>query len=180
MAAEKPILPLLDQRELEARIVGPLIRAFAAEIGEDRALVIVREVIAGLARQSGAELAQVLGERTLDAFARSLSRWRENGALEIEILEQSPRQLSFNVTRCRYAEMYRALGMADLGSSLSCQRDFALAEGFNSEIQLTRTQTIMGGAHFCDFRFQLPEQKETEVEGAGEPGGDHSGQDGGI
>jgi hypothetical protein len=164
MAAEKPALPLLDQRELEARIVGPLIRAFAAEIGEERALVIVREVISGLARQSGGELAQVLGERTLDAFAQSLGRWRENGALEIEVLEQSPRQLSFNVTRCRYAEMYRALGMADLGSSLSCQRDFALAEGFNSEIRLTRTQTIMGGAPFCDFRFQLPERPKTEEE----------------
>ncbi len=48
---EKPRLPLLDQRELEARIVGPLIRAFASEIGEERALVIVREVIAGLARK---------------------------------------------------------------------------------------------------------------------------------
>jgi hypothetical protein len=167
---EKPKLPLLDQRELEARIVGPLIRAFAAELGEERALVIVREVIAGLARQSGAELAQILGERTLDAFAQSLGRWRENGALEIDILEQSPGRLSFNVTRCRYAEMYRALGMAELGSSLSCQRDFALAEGFNSEIQLTRTQTIMGGASFCDFRFQLLQAQETEAEGAVESG----------
>jgi L-2-amino-thiazoline-4-carboxylic acid hydrolase len=176
MATEKSRLPLLDQRELEARIAGPLIRAFAAEIGEERALAIVREVIAELARQSGAELAQVLGERTLDAFARSLSRWRENGALEIEVLEQSPSRLSFNVTRCRYAEMYRALGMADLGSSLSCQRDFALVEGFNSEIELTRTQTIMGGASFCDFRFQLPEQKEPEVESAGESGGEHPDQ----
>jgi L-2-amino-thiazoline-4-carboxylic acid hydrolase len=181
MPAEKPRLPLLDQRELEARIIGPLIRAFAAEVGEERALAIVREVIAGLARDSGAELAQVLGERTLDAFAQSLSRWRENGALEIEILEQSPRQLSFNVTRCRYAEMYRDLGMADLGSSLSCQRDFALAQGFNPEIQLTRTQTIMGGASFCDFRFQLPEKHRTEVvERAVNRDGDQSGQDGGL
>jgi hypothetical protein len=177
---EKPRLPLLDQRELEARIVGPLIRAFAAEIGEERALVIVREVISGLARQSGAELAQILGEQTLDAFAQSLGRWRENGALEMEILEQSPRQLSFNVTRCRYAEMYRALGMAHLGSSLSCQRDFALAEGFNSAIQLTRTQTIMGGASFCDFRFQLPEQHRPEVERAVDPSGVQSGQEGGL
>jgi hypothetical protein len=164
MSTEKPRLPLLDQRELEARIVGPLIRAFAAEIGDERALVIVREVIAGLARESGAELAQVLGEQTLEAFAESLARWRENGALEIEVLEQSPSQLSFNVTRCRYAEMYRELGLADLGSSLSCQRDFALVQGFNSEIQLTRTQTIMGGASFCDFRFRLPDHQETHCE----------------
>jgi hypothetical protein len=153
MGVEKPKLPLLEQREVEARIVGPLIRAFAAEIGEERTLAIVRPLIRELARQSGAELARELGEQTLEAFARSLDRWRENGALEIKVLEQSPDVLSFDVTRCRYAEMYRALGMADLGATLSCQRDGALIEGFNPDIQLTRTQTIMEGAPFCNFRF---------------------------
>jgi hypothetical protein len=155
MDAERPRLPLLQQREIEARIVGPLVRAFAEEVGRERALEVVAGVIRDLAREGGAELATLLGERTLEAFAQSLDRWRENGALEIELLEQSPRWLSFNVTRCRYAEMYRALGLADLGASLSCQRDFALAEGFNPAIELTRTQTIMGGAPFCDFRFRL-------------------------
>jgi hypothetical protein len=155
MSTQKAKLPLLEQREIEARIVGPLIRAFADELGEERALAIVARVIRGLARQGGAELARVLGEHTLDAFARTLDRWRENGALELDILEQSPERLSFNVTRCRYAEMYRALGLADLGASLSCQRDYALAQGFNPDIELTRTQTIMEGAPFCDFRFRL-------------------------
>ncbi len=51
--------------------------------------------------------------------------------------------------------MYRALGLGELGASLSCQRDFALAQGFNPSIELTRTQTIMGGAPYCDFRFLL-------------------------
>ena len=96
-----------------------------------------------------------MGEQTLEAFARSLDRWRENGALEIEVLEQTPEKLSFNVTRCRYAEMYRALGLADLGASLSCQRDYALVQGFNPDIHLDRTQTIMEGAPHCDFRFRL-------------------------
>jgi hypothetical protein len=154
MDQEKPRLSLLQQREIEAKIVGPLIRAFAAEIGEDRALTILRQVITDLARQGGAELARSLGEQTLEAFGRTLDRWRENGALEIEMLEESPERLSFNVVRCRYAEMYHALGLADLGASLSCQRDFALAEGFSPEIQLTRTQTLMEGAAFCDFRFR--------------------------
>ena len=165
MDAQKPKLPLLEQREIEARIVGPLVRAFAEELGPDRALAIVGQVIRDLARQSGGELAQALGEQTLDAFARTLDRWRENGALEIEVLEQTPEKLSFNVTRCRYAEMYRALGLADLGASLSCQRDYALAQGFNAAIHLDRTQTIMEGARHCDFRFQLGAQIE--------PGGDN-------
>ena len=89
-------------------------RAFASQLGNERALAIVGEVVRELARQSGDELARILGEQTLEAFAQSLDRWRENGALEIDILEQTPEKLSFNVTRCRYAEMYRALGLADL------------------------------------------------------------------
>jgi hypothetical protein len=169
MDAEKPKLPLLQQREIEARIVGPLVRAFAEEVGPDRALEIVAAVIRRLARDSGAELARLLGERTLEAFAQSLDRWREGGALEIELLEQSPARLSFNVTRCRYAEMYRALGLAELGASLSCQRDFALAEGFNPAIELTRTQTIMGGAPCCDFRFRLAEPGGPDPDAGPEP-----------
>ena len=147
-------LSLLRQREIEARIVGPLIRAFAAELGQSRTLVLVRNVITELASQSGADLAASLGMSTLEAFAQGLDRWKEGGALEIDLLEASAEKLSFNVTRCRYAEMYRALGLADLGASLSCQRDFALIQGFNPEIKLERSQTLMEGAPFCDFRFQ--------------------------
>ncbi len=162
MSVEKPRLPLLEQREIEAKIVGPLVRAFAAEIGKERTLDIVAGVIRQLARQSGADLARLLGDQTLELFARSLDRWRENGSLEIDLLEQSPERLDFNVTRCRYAEMYRALGLPELGASLSCQRDFALAEGFNSAIELVRTQTIMQGAPYCDFRFRLTEASRSE------------------
>ena len=154
MNIEAPKLPLLQQREIEARIVGPLMRAFAAELGQERTVAILRQVIGELARQGGADLARSLGEQSLEAFSRTLDRWRENGALEIELIEQSAERLSFNVVRCRYAEMYQALGLAELGASLSCQRDFALAEGFSPEIRLVRTQTLMEGAPFCDFRFQ--------------------------
>jgi hypothetical protein len=145
---------LLQQREIEARIVAPLIRAFRAELGDERTLAVLRSVITDLARESGAELARRLGETSLEAFAEGLHAWSEGGALEIELLESSAERLDFNVVRCRYAEMYQALGLAELGPVLSCQRDFALVEGFNPEVELTRTQTIMQGAPFCDFRFR--------------------------
>jgi hypothetical protein len=154
LSNDRPPLTLLQRREIEAQIVGPLVRAVAEELGEEKTLNLVRGVITALARQSGSELARALGEATLEAFARGLDRWKEGGALEIDLLEGNDERLSFNVTRCRYAEMYRALGLADLGSSLSCQRDFALIEGFNPAITLSRTQTIMEGAPFCDFRFR--------------------------
>ncbi len=158
---DRPRLTLLQQREIEASIVGPLVRAFAGEFGAEKTLELVRGVISELARQGGAGLARGLGEDTLTAFSLCLDRWKEGGALELEVLEQSPERLSFNVTRCRYAEMYRAMGLTDLGSSLSCQRDFSLIEGFNPAITLTRTQTLMEGAPFCNFRFRAAGSSET-------------------
>ncbi len=146
-------LTLLQRREIEARIVGPLIRGFAAELGLEPTLEIVRRVIVNLAHEAGADLAAQLGESTLGAFTRGIDHWTEGGALELEILEKSAERLDFNVKRCKYAEMYRSLGLADLGAGLSCCRDFALVEGFNPEITLKRTQTLMEGASHCDFRF---------------------------
>jgi len=83
------------------------------------------------------------------------------------VLEQTPARFSFDVTRCRYAEMYRALGLQDLGEVLSCSRDFSLVEGFNPGIRLRRTQTVMRGAPHCDFRYEDP--AEAEAPGAGRP-----------
>jgi hypothetical protein len=51
--------------------------------------------------------------------------------------------------------MYHRLGLADLGPLLSCGRDGAMIEGFNPDIAFTRTQTIMQGAPFCNFRYEL-------------------------
>ncbi|WP_165250764.1 L-2-amino-thiazoline-4-carboxylic acid hydrolase [Paludisphaera soli] len=154
MAEQGPRLTLLQRREIEAQIVGPLIRGFADAFGREATLDVLRNVIVDLARKSGADLARALGEQSLEAFTTSLDRWKEDDALEIDLLESTPDRLSFNVVRCRYAEMYRRLGLEDLGSTLSCQRDFALAEGFSPDIHLNRTQTLMQGAPHCDFRFR--------------------------
>jgi hypothetical protein len=55
--------------------------------------------------------------------------------------------------------MYHALGIMELGGLLSCNRDYALIEGFNPEVRLRRTQTIMDGAPFCDFRYRVESAK---------------------
>ena len=82
----------------------------------------------------------------------------QGGAQEFELLESTPPKVAINATRCNYAEMYREHGLQELGFLLSCGRDFALMEGFNPKIRFTRTQTIMEGAPFCDFRFSLEEE----------------------
>ncbi|HEV3237313.1 MAG TPA: L-2-amino-thiazoline-4-carboxylic acid hydrolase [Gemmataceae bacterium] len=146
---------LLRQREIEARIVGPLYRAFAQEIGEERTGEIIARVIRELAKHSGCAAAERVGGNDIANLAEAKERWQEGNALSLEVIRQDDQALDFNVTRCRYAEMYRALGLDHLGALLSCNRDAAMIEGFNPAIKLTRTQTLMEGASHCDFRFRI-------------------------
>ncbi len=153
---------VLKRREIEARILAPLINAFAAEFGRERVIEIAKRVIVEIAHQQGKSLASQVGGNSLAHFTGSKEAWVKGGALETEVLQVTNTAYDFNVTRCRYAEMYRALGIPELGSVLSCGRDFALGEGFNPHLKLTRTQTIMEGAPCCDFRYRLdsPQGKE--------------------
>jgi hypothetical protein len=148
---------VLMRREIEARLLAPLLEALGQEFGRDRVIEIVRRTIVEIARDQGRALAEHAGDRSLDAFAATLEPWTRDDAMRIEVLEQTADRFAFNVTRCRYAEMYRALGIPELGAVLSCNRDAALIEGFNAEVTLTRTQTIMQGASCCDFRYTTKE-----------------------
>jgi predicted hydrocarbon binding protein len=162
-SAEKPLpgdnlnakIGVLIRRETEARILAPLIDALAETFGKDAVLTVVKSTIVEIAREQGKELSRQMGGNSLKHFVESLKYWTMDDALEIDMIEKSENVLSFDVGRCRYAELYESLGIRELGATLSCTRDFALIEGFNSDVRLTRSQTIMEGAPYCDFRYRL-------------------------
>jgi hypothetical protein len=137
---------ILTRREIEARILAPVIDALGQRFGRN-------DVIAGIAQEQGRAMAESRGDSSLDGFAQTLGPWTQDDALRLRVITQTPDRFEFDVTRCRYAEMYRALGIPELGEVLSCQRDAALIDGFNPGVGLTRTQTIMQGAPCCDFRY---------------------------
>lgn len=147
---------VLKRREIEARIIAPLLARMGEEFGHDRVTELAGEVIVEVAQNQGAAMAEMLGANDLAAFADSMEAWTRGGALELEVVEQTENRFAFNVTRCHYAEMYRELGMAELGATMSCNRDGTMVQGFNSDITFTRTQTIMGGASHCDFVYETP------------------------
>lgn len=146
---------VLKRRAIEARILAPVLEALGKAFGREQVLATVKDVVVQIAREQGAALAAAAGGRSLPVFAGTLEHWTRDGALEMDVVEQGGRALGFDVTRCRYAEMYRELGIPELGAVLSCNRDFALIEGFNPDVELTRTQTLMQGASHCDFRYRL-------------------------
>ena len=146
---------VLTRREVEARILTPVIEALGKSFGKADVVKIIGETIVEIARGQGAELALAMGGDSLEHFMQSLQFWSQDNALELDVLKLDQQNLHFNVTQCRYAEMYQDLGMPEMGCLLSCNRDYALIEGFNPDIELVRTQTIMEGATHCDFRYTM-------------------------
>jgi len=50
-----------------------------------------------------------------------MERWKLDDALRIEVLRQDENHYDFNVTRCRYAESYREMGLGKLGAGAILQ-----------------------------------------------------------
>ncbi len=120
---------VLKRREIEARILAPFVQALGEEFDRQKVLEILRQVIIDVARSQGAALVETMGGDGLEQFAPTLEAWKKDDALQIEVLEQSEEKFSFNVTRCRYAELYRALGIPELGELRAVLRVRSAAPG---------------------------------------------------
>ncbi|MEM7427457.1 MAG: L-2-amino-thiazoline-4-carboxylic acid hydrolase [Pseudomonadota bacterium] len=154
----KTDLPILQQRRIEANIIKPIYEEMARELGEEKAKSLLGNAIIRNAVEQGEAYAKAEGgDRSLLSFHALLPQWKANGALETDILSESETEVSYNVTRCRYAEMYKEMGLAEIGHLLSCGRDGTFCTGYDPRIKLERTQTIMQGASHCDFRYRWEE-----------------------
>ena len=145
----------IEKRAIEALAVAPVIRAVARRIGEAEALAILREVNEQEAFQRGRRLREQLGRTGIAELVEDVAGWGKGTVWEMEVLERTPETYCFNVKRCPYYEKYRELGLAEYGVALSCCRDEPFARGFHPRLTLVRTQTIMEGAAYCDFRYSL-------------------------
>jgi hypothetical protein len=153
-------LPILTQRRIEATFAKGVYDEMKSELGEATAKRILASAVIKLAKEAAAEMARQApdGEPSLDSFRAIQPRWTAEDALRIDVVKSTDSEFHFNVTRCRYAEMYRAMGLAELGAVLSCNRDGAFCEGYDPRLKLQRTQTLMGGTTHCDFRYRWSEE----------------------
>jgi len=144
----------LQRRKIEGRVLLPFIKTLKEKYGEEAMLEILDATISRLAVEDGAAWAATWGNSTESLRQVADKVWAGSGALDVQILDETRDRLDFNVTRCRYAEFYKELGLADIGYHIHCKRDLAMVEGFNGELALDRSQTIMQGGPCCDFRFR--------------------------
>ena len=148
-------MPILTRRRIEAEFAKGIYDEMIVEVGEETARRVLANAVIKLARAAAARMAsEAPSGPNLEHFQDVQKFWTAEDALRIETLTSRPNEFNFNVPRCRYAEMYRDMGLAELGAILSCNRDGAFCQGYDPMLKLTRTQTLMEGATHCDFRYR--------------------------
>lgn len=149
-------IPILLRRRIEAMILKHVLDVITERTSREEGEAVIGQTCSHSAIEQGKHLAAALGRAPdLTDFAAIQPAWTREDALRIEPVETTEEKWDFNVTRCRYSEMYKEMGLGDIGHLLSCNRDGDFCIGYNPEIELTRTQTIMQGASHCDFRYRM-------------------------
>ena len=152
--SDQQTLAMLEKRRIEAAILKHVYNTLEASHGVEVAKHAIAEAVRSSAMEQARQFAAEVGGKTsMQTFIDRQELWIRGGALERQVLEQSDTKYRFNVTRCKYAEMYRAMGLGEIGHLLSCQRDGTFCEGYDTRLRLKRTQTIMQGASHCDFDY---------------------------
>jgi len=144
----------LQRRRIEGRVLIPFVETLRQKLGDEAAGEILDATIRRLAAGDGQRWAETYGQG-MEALKRVAEDvWAGGGGMDLQVKGQSEQHLDFDVTRCAYAEFYQALGLADLGYRIQCNRDHAMVTGFDEKLELSRSQTIMQGATHCDFRYR--------------------------
>jgi len=153
-------LGILARRKIEAEIIKPIYDILVRDLGKDRAQAIIGEAIEQAAIHAGETFAQQEPDGAdLRSFVALQYLWEKDNALDVKVIDDDDRHYNYDVTRCRYAEMYHEMGLGEIGHLLSCARDEKFIVGYAPDVELTRTTTIMQGARCCDFRYRVKKEK---------------------
>jgi predicted ArsR family transcriptional regulator len=152
-----PKLSLLDKTRIQAQVLVPVLKALRAELGKEKGDAIVKHALRGWSQQLFAAVGKSVdgGPRRKWAAMHSAMADATERDVTVDVRRKDKEALEFDVTHCRFAEFFRALGEPELGALLICETDFDIAAAGGGEVSFTRNQTLMQGAPSCTFRYKF-------------------------
>lgn len=155
MEKQEIAVTLLEKRCIEAAMLADVHAVLVERMGEEAALSVIEDTVTRAAFAAGqAFAASAPNGPCLEHFRSVVALWQRGEALTIENIRETPDSLAFDVTRCRYAERYREMGLPDaLATRVSCLRDGAFVAGYSPKLRFARPATIAAGAARCPFTF---------------------------
>ena len=150
-------ITMLDKVKIQAQVLVPVMRALRAELGRDKADALVKGALRDWSKALFAEIGKDIEGSPYRKFATMNTALADVTMQEVsfDMHRRDKEALEFDITSCRFAEFFKALGEPDLGALLICQTDVDIADAGGSEVSFSRTQTLMQGASCCNFRYKF-------------------------
>ena len=152
-----PKVSLLDKTRIQAQVLVPVLEALRSELGKAKADSIVKQALRDWSKRLFAAIGDSVDGSPRRKWATMHTAMAETTEQDVsmEMLRHDKEALEFDITHCRFAEFFRALGEPELGALLICQTDFDIAAAGSGEVTFTCDQTIMQGAPRCTFRYKF-------------------------
>jgi hypothetical protein len=148
-------ISMLDKVKIKAQVLVPVMQALRAEIGRDKADALVKGALREWSKAIFADIADGIEGSPRRKFAAMNTALADVTEREVtfDMHRRDKQALEFDIKTCRFAEFFRALGEPELSALLICQTDIDIADAGGSEVDFSRTQTLMQGASCCNFRY---------------------------
>lgn len=152
-----PDLSLLEKTQIQAQVLVPVLRALRDRLGKEEADAIVKQALRDWSKQLFAAVGENVDASGKRKWAKMQGALNDLSAREVdfEILRRDDEALHIDVTSCRFAQFFRALGEPELGALLICETDMDIAAVAEGEVTLDRAQTLMRGGPSCTFRYKF-------------------------
>ena len=150
-------ISLLEKTRIQAQVLVPVMKAMRAEMGREKADALVKGALREWSKQLFADIGDSIEGSPGRKFAKMNTALAEITEREVTFeMHRDDRQArEFDVTSCRFAEFFRALGDPELGALLICHVDADIADAGGGDVSFQRTQTLMQGAPYCNFRYRF-------------------------
>jgi len=152
-----PSISLLEKVRIQAQVLLPVMRAMRGEMGREKADALVRDALREWSKQLFADIGSGIEGSPGRKFAKMNGALAEVTEREVTFdMHRDDREArEFDITSCRFAEFFHALGEPELGALLICHVDADIADAGGDAVSFRRTQTLMQGAPCCDFRYRF-------------------------
>lgn len=152
-----PRISLLDKTRIQAQVLVPVMRALRAEMGNEKANALVKDALRDWSKQLFAAIGNDIEGSPRRKWATMQSALADVTEREVtfDMHRHDKEAYEFDVTSCRFAEFFRALGEPELGALLVCATDVDIAAAGGSDVSFSRSQTLMQGAPCCTFRYKF-------------------------
>ena len=150
-------IPYLDRVKAQSEVLVPVLKLLRKELGEKRANELVYGALRDWSRNAFASAGSKKkgsGYQIWSAMDEELAKLTGDD-ISYETLREDSEALDLNVTSCKFAQYFKALGEPELGAVLTCEVDHHMAAVSKQEVRLDIDKTIMKEDKLCSFRYKF-------------------------